>query len=199
MTCVEMKNYPITRKAPPYVAKGCVGETKKGLDGKMYTSKKVGKSVRWMKNETVASLKKKCKEQGLVYDTKTKKCRKPKKGGKKRLKVSKSPKSEVIYHTPNSYLLHNKPKSPEKNSKPKSPKRNNILPPPHYGYKLARYIREGKIKSYNELSENDIKLLKEIGIRNPKSLFPTGFDVTAQRKNKKDNRFISMFEKKRKY
>lgn len=48
MKCLELFTHKYTsRPGPPYSAKSCPGEKKKGNDGKMYISKPVGSTHRW--------------------------------------------------------------------------------------------------------------------------------------------------------
>ena len=61
MPCIEIKTKKYqTRKGPPYHAKDCKGQTKKGNDGKDYISQADGRGIyKWVIRGTRATLKKK--------------------------------------------------------------------------------------------------------------------------------------------
>ena len=77
--CIKI-SVPKSRKSPPYKAKDCKDEKKKGVDGNMYVSKKYPSGYRWSRvgYKTIAEKRKECKEKGLVLDSETKECRKRK-------------------------------------------------------------------------------------------------------------------------
>ena len=89
--CIKI-SVPKSRKSPPYKAKDCKDEKKKGVDGNMYVSKKYPSGYRWVRvgYKTIDEKRKECKEKGLVLDSVTKECRKRK--NRKPTKPTKPPK-----------------------------------------------------------------------------------------------------------
>jgi len=89
--CIKI-SVPKTRKSPPYKAKDCKGEKKKGKDGNMYVSKKYPSGYRWARvgHKTIAEKRKECKEKGLILDSETKECRKRKNKTTKTTKTTKT-------------------------------------------------------------------------------------------------------------